>query len=283
MSRSLKIISHGIQSSIQDGGRVGYRNIGVPISGAMDQYSMRLANALLGNDIESAVIEMICIGGKFEFLCDTHIVISGADFSPKLNAKSIELNKPYQVTSGDILSFGKPKYGQCAYLGIKGGVNSRVLLGSRSHMSGITSFERLMKGRALDIIPHQSSLKSINSKVSINKDRFNQSNIVVLKGPEYEDHYKDIENQTFSIDISSSRMAYLFKERINLKSTYPEMLTSAVMPGTVQLTPSGQLIVLMRDCQTTGGYPRIFQLTEDSINILSQKRVGHTISFTISK
>lgn len=281
MSRSLHIISHGLQSSIQDRGREDYRRYGVPLSGAMDRLSADMANALLGNDLNAALIEMMSVGGEFQFMCSTHITLSGADYSPRLNRKRIKYYKPYQVVKGDILSFGRPKFGRCCYLSVKGGINSRKLLGSRSHMSGITSYARLHQGRALDITPYQESLSPSNANVIIDQRHFTNSAIQVLPGPEYEDEHKLIEKLAFTIDNSSNRMAYQFEERVDFSTSTASMLTSSVQPGTVQLTPSGELVVLMRDCQTTGGYPRIFQLPESSINQLAQKREREVIQFKV--
>ena len=105
----------------------------------------------------------------------------------------------------------------------------------------------------------------------------------MYKGPEYDLLNKQakekLNNINFTISKENSRMGYRLEEHIDNK--LGSMLTSSVLPGTIQLTPSGKLIILMRDCQVTGGYPRILQLTEKSINRLSQKSTGDSFSFKI--
>ena len=120
-----------------------------------------------------------------------------------------------------------------------------------------------------------------NAVIKDGQNHFHAKDLEVLKGPEF--HLLDkiqlntLFGSEFSIDNSSNRMAYQLQEE--LSNTLPEMITSLVLPGTVQLTPSGRLIILMRDAQVTGGYPRVLQLTEASINRLSQKIFGEKIRF----
>ena len=99
----IKVLKEGLFSTIQDNGRFGYKNIGVPVSGAMDQASAKLANLLLGNDESSAVLEMTLLGPTLEFMNDTYISITGADMNPVLNKQKVLLNETLLVKKGDIL------------------------------------------------------------------------------------------------------------------------------------------------------------------------------------
>lgn len=277
----IKVIKEGLFSTIQDTGRFGFKNIGVPVSGAMDQSSAKLANLLLGNDESSAVLEMTLVGPTLEFMNDTYISITGADMNPSLNKKKVLLNKQLFVNKGDILYLSHSSNGMRTYLGIKGGFNSEKKLGSKSFYKGITKSEKLIKN---DKIKFDQTINSpMKTNKNINDFKINRkSKINVFKGPEFDSldsNSRDLIFKThFTIGINN-RMGYNLVEAIDNK--IPSIISSPVMPGTVQLTPSGKLIILCRDCQTTGGYPRILQLDKNSINRLSQKTIGEIINFKL--
>ena len=277
----IKVLKEGLFSTIQGKGRFGYKNIGVPVSGAMDQASAKLANLLLGNDESSAVLEMTLLGPTLEFMNDTYISITGADMNPSLNKQKVLLNKPLFVNKGDILYLSHSLNGMRSYLGIKGGFNSEIKLGSKSFYKGITKREKLIKNDKIKFDLSAISPKKINQKINDLKIMRN-SKIRVYKGPEFDlldTISKDlIFNTNFTIGINN-RMGYNLVETI--KNSISSIVSSPVMPGTVQLTPSGRLIVLCRDCQTTGGYPRILQLDKNSINCLSQKTIGEIVNFKL--
>jgi len=281
MPNCLNIISPGTYSSIQDIGRSGYRIHGVPESGVMDRYSAGLANCLLKNDPDAAVIEMISSGGKYQFMCATQFVLSGADFSPTLNGIALKQNKVYHSREEHLLEFGQPKFGNCCYLAVKGGIRSRVILGSRSEMEGVTIYPRLIKGRNIDMLSYPELTADTHSNVRLDISHFSGDEIEVMPGPEFERHFEAIQKFHFTIANATNRMAIQLNEDTRIKSSKKQMLTSSVLPGTIQLTPSGHLYLLMRDCQTTGGYPRIFQMTDKAINRLAQKRVGERVKFSL--
>ena len=277
----IKVIKEGLFTTIQDIGRFGYKNIGVPVSGAMDQTSAKLANLLLGNDESLAVLEMTLVGPTLEFMNDTYISITGADMNPSLNKQKVLQNKPLFVNKGDILYLSHSSNGMRSYLGIKGGFNSEKKLGSKSFYRGITEREKLIKNDKIKFAKVTSSPMKMNK--SINDFKINRKNkINVFKGPEFDlldSNSKDIIfNTDFTIGINN-RMGYNLVEPI--ENSISSIISSPVMPGTVQLTPSGRLIILCRDCQTSGGYPRVLQLDKSSIDSLSQKTIGETIKLKL--
>ena len=277
----IKVIKEGLFTTIQDIGRFGYKNIGVPVSGSMDQTSAKLANLLLGNDESSAVLEMTLVGPTLEFMNDTYISITGADMNPSLNKQKVLQNKPLFVNKGDILYLSHSSNGMRSYLGIKGGFNSEKKLGSKSFYRGITKREKLIKNDKIKFAKVTSSPMKMNK--SINDFKINRKNkINVFKGPEFDlldSNSKDIIfNTDFTIGINN-RMGYNLVEPI--ENSISSIISSPVMPGTVQLTPSGRLIILCRDCQTSGGYPRVLQLDKSSIDSLSQKTIGETIKLNL--
>lgn len=282
MDSYILILSAGMYTSIQDLGRKGFRSYGVPISGAMDKYSAILANKLLNNEENLPVMEITIIGPQIYFEDNTLIVITGAQISPKLNGKPIENNFEYAVKLGDILSFGKLVYGSRAYLGIKGGFKTEYILNSFSQFKGITKNSVVNKGDRLRITYLDVEHEITSSTIKVRKHHYKSDRIEVTKGPEFYRLSKKqrdfLFSNKFEIDNLNNRMGYQLKNKISpLKNS--EIITSTIIPGTVQLTSSGKLIIMMRDCPTTGGYPRILQLTDMAINQLAQKKTGEMFKF----
>ena len=281
----IEVLKTGLYDTIQDLGRMGYQEFGVPISGVMDRYSATLANSILGNSSHAAVLESIIVGPHLKFNQETAICISGADMNVKLNDIELKTNAVYQVEAGAVLKFGTCSYGCRSYVAVLGGFQTEVQMGSRSMYKSVTTTYKLNKGDILPILKTDNYTGNSFSSVKIDKSHFKVQELEVLKGPEFE-KLDDIEKQklfgtAFSISKDSNRMAYQFDEILD--NSLQDIITSLVLPGTVQLTPSGKLIVLMRDCQITGGYPRVLQLTEKSINKLVQQFIGYKITFKCLK
>ena len=274
----IKIISKGLYTTIQDEGRFGYRDIGIPSSGYMDKESAQIANIILNNPINNPLIEATLIGPTIEFEKSTLICITGSDFKPMLNENKISLYKAIEVRKGDILKINNSSIGSRCYISIKGDIKLDEVLGSKSYYPQISDSSIIEKGDKFKFEANNSkrNYKLINQKFELNK------NLKVFKGPEFnfinKGSINKIINQEFSIGINN-RMAYNLKEKI--QAGINSIISSPVIPGTVQLTPSGQIIILHRDCQTTGGYPRILQLDENSLNNLAQLRTGDKIKFEI--
>lgn len=277
----IKVLSAGVLSTIQDLGRFEWRHLGVPISGAMDSYAAKLANQCLGNHPTDAVLEFTLLGPKLQFEINTQVCITGADFNAKLNQYSIIRNKPTAITKGDVLSFGPSQNGTRGYLAVANGFKTELVLNSRSMYANITKNTKLKKGDVLLAEKYTEPITAINSQVK--PMNYKNSSFTVYKGPEFEllnqDQLRQLLNKSFSVSNTNNRMAYQLNELI--LNELPSIITSLVLPGTVQLTPSGTLIILMRDCQTTGGYPRVLQLSEQGINLLSQKKVEDKIVFKL--
>ena len=155
----IEVLHAGIYISIQDFGRKGMSALGISKGGAMDLHSFKLANSVVGNDKNDACLEVTFGGGKFLFKNKTQICLTGADFNPMINGETIRMNTLILIQKGDILSFGKRKYGVYTYIGIKGGVQSDSVLGSRSQFKYITSKFRLEKG---DKVPIHSEVRVSN-------------------------------------------------------------------------------------------------------------------------
>lgn len=275
----IKVIHPGFFTTIQDMGRFGYRDKGVPVCGCMDNYSASMANSLLENAEMDAVMEITMTGPKLEFQTTSFFSITGAEMSPALNGVPINSYEVHKANEGDILSFGKLLNGFRSYLAVKGGFLTETKLMSRSFYKTITDQNCLKERMEIPI----KEYSEYSPKIAHIKPEATQKELElnVYKGPEYniltDDQLKLLFTNKFTIAKENNRMAYQLEELIGVQSH--KMLTSATLPGTVQLTPAGKLIILMRDGQTTGGYPRILQLATKSIAMLSQKKFGDEVSF----
>ena len=277
----IKVIDPGFYTSIQDKGRFGFQNYGVPVSGCMDENSAKIANQILRNLTSSALLELTMTGCSLEFKKDTIIAVTGSDMNAKLNGSSIQMYNKIDVKKGDLLSFGRFEYGFRTYIAFQGGIKSEKVMKSRSMYNGITKSFKIQKNDKIVLN------NSINKSRSTNQEKIQKlilsDNIECYKGPEFhklsKENKENLLKKQFSISNNHNRMGYILNEKI--KNNIKPIITSHVMPGTVQLTPGGKIIILMRDCQTTGGYPRILQLTNSAINILSQKMRNSEIKFNI--
>jgi biotin-dependent carboxylase-like uncharacterized protein len=277
----LKVLKSGFYTTIQDNGRFGFRNKGVPISGAMDIVSVSRLNTLLENDKNAAVLEITMTGPTLLFENNTYIALAGAWLSPTLNNEPIDNYKVYKVAKGDILSYGRLEKGFRSYLAVKDGFNSPSVLGSHSQYFPLTETKCISDFDELDF----NECDFFKPKISeLKMDTYLDFNVLeVHKGPEFEmlndNQLRKLFSEDFTVSKENNRMAYQLKETI--KGHSYSLLTSATQPGTVQLTPAGKLIVLMKDGQTTGGYPRILQLTNEAINVLAQKKEGDKLTLKL--
>jgi antagonist of KipI len=302
---SLKIISPGLLTTIQDLGRHGYQKVGIIVSGAMDTFALRAANLLVGNEEKEAGIEITLMGPKIFFGKRQLIAITGADLSPVINGKPVKVWRPLYVEEGSLLEFGSPESGCRAYIAVAGGFDIPEVLGSRSTYmrAGIGGLE----GKPLqagDVIPcngYPEKLEPfLNTLVAAQPEGAGtQTNwwvdpalyvtyeepqpIRVLKGPEYklfsEQSREDFWRMAYQVTAQSDRMGYcLLGTRLSLTEPV-EIISSAVAFGTVQVPSEGSPIVLMADHQTIGGYPRIAQVISADFSKLAQLVPRHKILF----
>lgn len=278
----IEVLHPGIHTSIQDMGRMGLQSLGVPIGGAMDQNAMHWANYLLNNSKQSAVLEMSFKGPKLLFHEATTIALTGADMQAKVNGMPLQNHKAIQIKENTILEFGIAQQGKRTYLAIAGGIQSPVVLGSRSQYKDITSQAVIGKTK---LIPFNKT--PINgqkgARISFTVNDWDKKLIPAYEGPDFHLLPKKAQTQlkknAFTISIKNSRMAYVLEEK--LIHQIPSIWTVPVLPGTVQCTPNGTLIVLMRDAQTTGGYPRVLQISDEGLNLLAQKSTKADFQFKI--
>ena len=281
MKSHFKIIEPGFYTSIQDGGRYGYRNLGLPVSGPMDRNSFDVANKLVDNFNNEAVLESTLKGPTLLFSGPCFIAVSGAITPIFKNGKLIKLNQTFFCDIGDVLKIGVVEKGFRNYISFSGGIQKSKIFGSICQYFPITKNPTIKKGQIIMLkkLIRKRKLKTNSSKnLSFNK------NLIAYRGPYWNNLNSELKLKILQTEFtigSNDRMAYrlsggCLENKISSPST-------SVIPGTVQLTPKGELIIVMRDGQVSGGYPRILQLTENSQSILSQFKTGEVIKFTISE
>jgi antagonist of KipI len=275
---TLHIRNSGILSTVQDLGRTGYRRFGVNPNGVTDTIATRGINILLGNNENDPVLEMHFPAGEFEFEKSCAFAVGGAEFSAELDGISISNWQVHISTVGSVLRFTKRILGTRAYLGVRGGFNVSEWFGSSSTnlTAACGGFEgrRIHKGDRIGFTG--SRVDDIGRKLSRSiipiYSRF--PTVRIIPGPEFDwlvaDSQKLLESESFSISNNSNRMGYRLSGEPLQRISNEEMMSSAVTFGTIQLLPDGQLIVLMSDHQTTGGYPRIANVITADLPLLAQ-------------
>lgn len=279
----IKVINPGVQSSLQDAGRFGYRSFGVPWSGPMDNFNAGLARELVQNAPESTVLEFYQQGPKFKFEEEGIIAVTGLHFELLIGNKPKPLFTAQQVKKGQTVTIKSTAASNFGYLAIAGGIKAEQRLGSSCFCPGITDQLRLKKGQLLEVFESDLSLDKLHARIKPSYEMYQTSAIKVMKGPEYEllseDQLDSLWKDHHKLSRSINRMGFRFEP--NSKLSLDGILTGPVQAGTVQLTPSGELIVLMRDAQTTGGYARVLQLLPEEISILSQQLPGSKLNFEL--
>lgn len=274
----VEIIKPGMYTTIQDSGRVGHQSYGVPIGGYLDRHAAHFANTLVGNDIHSPLIEATLIGPEMVFDTPCVIAITGGDFNARINDASIEHNSRLYVEKGHRLSMGNAITGCRAYIAIGGEWLVKKWLGSASAMSGpyslLTPDSILRKSSILDINTLIPSMEVRVSQTHLNR----KTKVHILPGPEYHMFDQQSLNHLFDTQIKistqSNRIGIRLEKYLEKYELPNEMMSSGVVPGTIQLTHEGQPIILLADAQTTGGYPRIAKVIDEDLDALAQFKPG---------
>ena len=282
-------------ASLQDAGRHSFRNIGIGSAGAMDYFALMVSNFLVGNDETAAAIEISFPAPEILFQQNAIISLTGADFSATINDTALPLWRPFFAKRDAVLKFNQPVYGSKTYLAVHGGWKGEKWLGSYSTHLKVGAGGYL--GRALqkdDIIlckennffPAENKILNWHiSENELNKIYLPTNTIRCIKGAEWdlldEASKQNFEKTDLTIINQSDRMGYrLIGTSLSLKQP-TEIISSAVDGGTVQLLPDGNLIVLMADHQTTGGYPRIASVIKADLPKFAQLNPTQKISFSI--
>jgi len=284
---AIRIIKPGLLTTIQDLGRFGYQRFGMPVCGAMDSYSLKLANWLVLNELNEACLEISFLGPEIEFLTDTIIGITGAEMGPKINGEYIPMNETKCVKTGDILSFAGLKKGARSYLSVSGGFTIPYVMGSKStYLRGkIGGYKgrKLEEGDIINISGNDK--KSINRIIPphLLRNLSSKNTVRIIPGPEIKSFEKEsvIEfiNSSYTISIESDRMGYRL-EGAELKHLKGADINSAGLSyGTIQVPGNGKPIIMLSDRQTVGGYTRLANIISVDIPLLGQMKPGDILNF----
>lgn len=290
---SIQVIKKGTLDTIQDLGRTGWQHLGISTGGVMDPVSAQVANMLIGNGPQEAVLEMFLPGPVLQFESDALISITGAASVVTTEGLSVETDRPVWIKAGTSILFQPLASGRIAYLAVRGGFNLKPWLNSYSTCQGITSSG--WQGRALqkgDVLPlrqticfpdegQQSSVRSLpwkypgtHSQSTLPIRLLPNSTIALLT----EEAQERITTAPFILQPSSNRMAYSLQGPV-LEGQRVEMISSAVVRGSLQWLEAGRLHIFMADHPTTGGYPRIAQVIAADAGRLAQWPLNQPIHF----
>lgn len=281
MKEIFEVMKVGIQLTIQDAGRKDFRHLGIPVSGAMDQYAFQIGNILVGNSRRKASLEVAIGGTILKSLQNFNIAITGGDLSPHINNKKAEMWKVLTIKKGDILSFKGAETGVYSYISIPGGIESQYDLKSQS------SYGKASLGMN---IHNGSIIASVSPILKSYKIGLNARCIPLY--PEKQiarfiksSHYKIFPNEVissvqnnYSKVGSCNRMGMYLHSDIQLNdSINTNILSEGTTFGTIQILPSGQPIVLLADSQTTGGYATLGSIIYSDLWKIAQLKQGSLI------
>ncbi len=284
----VKCLKTGLYTSIQDEGRFGVQDQGIPISGALDKSSMRIANQLVGNLPNSPVLEMTLFGPKLKFEGQGQIAITGANMKATLNGKRVENYMTLNIKSGDLLEFHNTDFGCRTYMSIGGQWQVQNWSNSFSALPSLME-EPGLPARLVDDYSFTVAINQMQELISYperNRPLFSECYVIrVVTGPEFDQFeievIQDFFDRIFVIHGDSNRMGYRLKD--NLQDYVPsgEEISSGIVVGTVQISNAGKPIILMADAQTTGGYPRIANVVSDDLEIVAQLKPGDELKFML--
>jgi antagonist of KipI len=282
-----RIVKPGFFTTVQDLGRFGFLKFGVPLSGAMDDFSFRVANMLVGNDCGDACLEITVFGPELEAVHDTQIAVAG-DISLQVNGHETDMWQTLTVKNGDTIVFGKVRTGFRAYLAVRGGIDVPLVLGSRStYVRGEIGGMQGRQLKAEDYIEGFDTSHPCSQGLSLPKefipDFSARINVDVLLGPQQESFTQEgIESflsNPYNVTFESDRMGYRLEGPIIERGEHVDTISDAILPGSVQVPANGKPIVTMLDAQTTGGYPKIATVVFSDMYALGQAKPSDTISF----
>ena len=287
---TIEILEPGLLTTVQDRGRYGYQRFGVPVSGAMDVFALRAANALVGNGDEAAALETTVLGPKARFLADTWIAITGADLGPMLDNGPLPRWQAVQVSRNSVLSFEGAKDGMRSYVALAGGIDVPVVMGSRSTYLklAIGGFDGrgLAAGDMLSALAIEEDRGFVERSLPthVGPPSYGRSHEVrVVLGPQKQaftpDGIATFFGSTYTISMDSDRMGYRLDGPGIEHASGPDIVSDGSPLGAVQVPGDGQPIILLADRGTTGGYAKIATVISPDVDRLGQAMPGDTLTF----
>ncbi len=287
---SIQIISPGALTTVQDYGRIGYGEIGLSPSGAVDTKAMEVANCLVGNEMGEAVLECTLFGPTIYFIKDNVIAVTGADMKPKVNDKEISMNTAVSVKAGESLALAFAEKGCRSYIAFAGGLEIKEYFGSKS--TNIKCAIGGYNGRALKANDEILFVKPTSILLDMEKRIYKHTDtdvlpkikiIRVVMGPQ-DDYFTSEGLQTFEtgsykLTNDSDRMACKLSGPIIASKQATDIISDGISLGSIQVSSSGQPMVMLSDRQTTGGYAKIGTVISTDIPRIAQCKPGDEIRF----
>lgn len=270
----------GLFTTVQDLGRRGYRNAGVPVSGAMDPFALRVANLLVGNEEDAAGLEATAGGLELLFPERCVVAIGGAEFP------EVPSWRPLAIPAGGALKLGRPRRGYRAYVAVRGGIGTEPVLGSRSTYSRarMGGFEGrpLREGDRIPIVAAGGAAggpPAIAASWEVIPAYSHEAAVRVVPGAQADWFSPEWGAEPFEVTPKSDRMGLRLKGPAQSPKVPKELLSAGVAPGTIQIPPDGQPIVLGADAQTIGGYPQIAHVISVDMPLIAQLGPGDKVRF----
>ncbi|MQF64908.1 biotin-dependent carboxyltransferase [SAR202 cluster bacterium AC-409-J13_OGT_754m] len=284
-----EVLEPGLLTTVQDLGRRYHQRFGVPVSGAMDMYASRIVNSLLCNDEQAAVLEITLIGPKLRFKNDSVIALAGADLAPRINGSSVETWKVLKVPANGILTFDGPLRGTRTYLGVPGGIDIPLVMGSRSTYMGARlggmDGRSLKKGDLLAGSNRESFASPVGTAVPIEYIPVIHENpkVRILLGPQddafTENGITTFLSSTYTVSQLSDRVGYRLEGPAIEHKDGADILSDGIPFGAIQVSGNGQPLILMADRGVTGGYTKIGVVITADIWKIAQSLPGDQINF----
>lgn len=277
----IKILDGGYFSSIQDLGRVGWEQYGIPRSGVMDEFALRAANRLVGNPDDSAGIEVGLGGIQFRVLENLKIAVCGWGFKVWVNGNEVGLWQSVTLRKGQMVRIDHIGSGMWAVVAIQGGIDVKPIMGSRS-TSLVGNFggwqgRFLKQGDCLSIGEAARGSEQFSERLLPGNDLSHYSDELCLRvvvGPHLDLLGKEIDHrffqQTHTVSPSSNRTGYRLQGEPITVELKGDMISFGMLPGAIQIPPGGEPIVMMADAPTSGGYPVIAVVIRADLPLLAQ-------------
>jgi len=284
----VRILKSGMLTTVQDMGRTGYQSQGFGVSGVMDERSFRIANLLLDNPENEAVIEFTLIGPKMEFTSDTIISITGGNFQPKINKKPAQMYTAIYCHKGDILEFGSAVTGSRGYISFSSRLKVPVVMGSRSTnlKAGIGGYKgrKLQDGDYISFRKKGLYLPFFLSR-SLDIKEFTQEKVTlrVVMGPQEElftaDGRRTFLGNEYTVTSDFDRMGCRLDGPFIATKKTSDIISDGIAFGSIQVPSHGKPIILLADRQTTGGYAKIATVASVDIPKLVQLKTDNKVTF----
>jgi biotin-dependent carboxylase-like uncharacterized protein len=285
---TVHVVRPGLQTTVQDLGRWGHQDLGVPVAGPMDPFSHRLANLLVGNSSRAATLEITLIGPELEFAAEATIAICGADFDIVANGQPIHRDATTRIAPHTRLAFGRRRAGARAYLAIAGGFQTPVVLGSRAThvVSGMGGIE----GRALvagDRLPYLAQQERAVSRRApgLTLPASGRARVRLLPGPQVDwfapQALAVLTSVSFRVSPRSNRMGFRLEGPPLARQNTVEPISEPLAFGALQVPAAGEPILLMADRQTAGGYPKIASVIAADLPLAGQLAPGDFVEFSL--